>query len=118
MGLADGSQVTVIFAFGGNKQGPPTTMALARETLNILSEHYPEVLGTAVLYDMPWVVRGFVSCVWPFIDADTREKVRLCAPGNISDKDVPRGSLLRECGGDLEASLFLRDHPTSCLEPG
>jgi hypothetical protein len=52
---------------------------------------------------MPWIVKGFMNIMWPFVDANTKKKVRIemdiAAAG-----DIAKDELLRECGGDLEVS--------------
>ena len=48
----------------------------AREVLNILQHHYPERLGKALIINMPWIVTGFFKLITPFIDPNTREKLK------------------------------------------
>ncbi|KAL2163004.1 hypothetical protein VTH06DRAFT_6840 [Thermothelomyces fergusii] len=52
------------------------SLAMAREVLHILQHHYPERLGRALIINMPWVVTGFFKLITPFIDPNTREKLK------------------------------------------
>jgi hypothetical protein len=51
-------------------------ISLAREVLHILQHHYPERLGKALIINMPWIVTGFFKLITPFIDPNTREKLK------------------------------------------
>lgn len=51
-------------------------LGLAREVLHILQHHYPERLGKALIINMPWIVTGFFKLITPFIDPNTREKLK------------------------------------------
>ncbi|KAH6850610.1 CRAL-TRIO domain-containing protein [Chaetomium sp. MPI-CAGE-AT-0009] len=48
----------------------------AREVLDILQHHYPERLGKALIINMHWIVTGFFKLITPFIDPNTREKLK------------------------------------------
>lgn len=52
---------------------------------------------------MPWVVKAFVNLMWPFVDANTKKKVRF-GEDIVASGEVDPGELLKECGGDLEVS--------------
>lgn len=56
---------------------------------------------------MPWIVKTFVNLMWPFVDANTKRKVKFEAD-IIKDGDVAAEDLLKECGGNLEVSLSVR----------
>ncbi|GFZ43646.1 hypothetical protein JCM24511_01366 [Saitozyma sp. JCM 24511] len=99
------TDLTCIFNFTGKRQGPPTSISVARETLHILSNYYPENLSLCIMQDMPWVVKAFVNLMWPFVDAATKKKVKFAsADGHevVQDGNVERGSFLKVCGGDLD----------------
>jgi hypothetical protein len=51
-------------------------IGIAREVLHILQHHYPERLGKALIINMPWIVTGFFRLITPFIDPNTREKLK------------------------------------------
>ncbi|GMK54687.1 hypothetical protein CspeluHIS016_0112730 [Cutaneotrichosporon spelunceum] len=97
------TKIVAIFVFNEKRQGAPTSLAIGRETIHYLMQHYPEIAGTVVLYRMSWAVRGFFGIMWPFIDSDVRARFRIVTrSGRISEEDVQRHALVRECGGDLE----------------
>lgn len=116
----------VLFNFAGKKEGPPTSPSVrttphshhqlflngsqvARETLHILSSHYPENLALSYFMNLSWLVRTFVNLMWPFVDPVTKQKVRFCTPEELGSKgDIDRNVLLKECGGDLDVSEALR----------
>jgi hypothetical protein len=55
------------------KNAPP--LSICRETLNILSNHYPERLKSAILVDTPWIFNLLWKAVTPLIPSATKEKV-------------------------------------------
>ncbi|BEI80087.1 hypothetical protein CcaverHIS002_0106160 [Cutaneotrichosporon cavernicola] len=97
------TKVVAIFVFNEKRTGAPTSLAIGRETIHYLMQHYPEIAGTTVLYRMSWAARAFFGIMWPFIDSEVRARFRIVnRSGRISEKDVQRHALVRECGGDLE----------------
>ncbi|KAL8930708.1 MAG: hypothetical protein Q9208_000579 [Pyrenodesmia sp. 3 TL-2023] len=75
-----------------------------KQALNILQSHYPERLGRALVFNIPWVVWTFLKLINPFIDPATREKIKY-------DQDlrqfVPPSQLLKTYGGDVN---FVYEH--------
>ncbi|KAK8866028.1 hypothetical protein IAR55_001179 [Kwoniella newhampshirensis] len=104
--MCDGvTNVVVIFNFAGKREGPPTSISAARQTLHILSHYYPERLGLCVFQNMPWIVKTFVSLMWPFVDPNTKKKVLFgSAEGGEIMKNgaVNAGQLMKEGGGTLD----------------
>jgi len=97
--------VLVVFNFGGKRKGPPTSVAAARETLHILGEYYPELLGHAIIQEMPWVIRAFVTIMWPFVDPHTKSKIKFYSGEEaVAAGEVQGDSFLKECGGSLAVS--------------
>ncbi|KAL8745148.1 MAG: hypothetical protein Q9190_002680 [Brigantiaea leucoxantha] len=72
--------------------------------LNILQSHYPERLGRALVVNVPWLLWTFFKLLNPFIDANTREKLKF-EQGMLPF--VPRSQLLDIHGGDV---TFEYDH--------
>ncbi|WVF70559.1 hypothetical protein IAT40_005350 [Kwoniella sp. CBS 6097] len=102
----------VVFNFSGKRQGPPTSISAARQTIHILSAYYPESLGVCMFQDMPWIVKGFVNLMWPFVDPVTKSKVKIGSSEGrevIKDGYADAGQLLKDAGGDLEIPY---DHDT------
>ena len=58
------------------KSAPP--ISVAKEVLSILSNHYPERLGFALLLDAPKIFSLFYSAIKGFINSVTRKKVIFC----------------------------------------
>ncbi|WVQ97364.1 hypothetical protein IAU59_004476 [Kwoniella sp. CBS 9459] len=102
----------VVFNFSGKRQGPPTSISAARQTIHILSAYYPESLGVCIFQDMPWIVKGFVNLMWPFVDPVTKGKVKIGSSQGkevIKDGYADAGQLLKDAGGDLDIPY---DHDT------
>lgn len=78
----------------------------AREVLHILQHHYPERLGRALIINMPWIVTGFFKLITPFIDPNTREKLKF---NEDMSQYVPIEQMWTEFNGKLE---FDYDHST------
>ncbi|KXX76557.1 Phosphatidylinositol transfer protein PDR16 [Madurella mycetomatis] len=78
----------------------------AREVLHILQYHYPERLGRALIINMPWIVTGFFKLITPFIDPNTREKLKF---NEDMSQYVPIEQMWTEFNGKLE---FDYDHST------
>jgi hypothetical protein len=58
--------------------------------------------------NLSWLVRTFVNVMWPFVDANTKQKVRFNTPEELgASGDVEEHVLLKECGGNLDVSLPL-----------
>ncbi|KAK0719633.1 hypothetical protein B0H67DRAFT_484476 [Lasiosphaeris hirsuta] len=79
-------------------------IAMAREVLNILQNHYPERLGKALIINTPWFVHGFFKIITPFIDPHTREKLKF---NEDMTQYVPSEQLWTTFKGNLE---FEYDH--------
>jgi hypothetical protein len=50
----------------------------SKEIMQILSDHYPERLGIAMLMDAPFIFHGTYKLLQPFIPHKTKEKA--CCP--------------------------------------
>ena len=58
--------------------------------------------------NLSWLVRTFINIMWPFVDANTKQKVKFCSPEELGKTgDIDREVLLKECGGDLDVSRAL-----------
>lgn len=100
------SNVLLIFNFQGKRKGPPTSPSAARDTIHILGEYYPELLGCAIMQDMPWYIRAFVAVFWPFVDPHTKSKVKFHTGAQaVAAGEIAGDVLLRETGGELDVSL-------------
>ncbi|KAJ2779761.1 hypothetical protein H4R18_003832 [Coemansia javaensis] len=93
------------------------SIGTARRFLDILSTHYPERLGRAVVFQPPRLFTAFYSLVSPFIDPVTKAKVAFVstsdparpAAGDGAASNSPwiaiedcfdRRRLEKDCGGD------------------
>jgi len=91
-------------------KSPP--LKTARETLNILQNHYPERLGLAICYSPPAVFEAFFRMVKPFIDPKTSKKIRFIYPKQKKSTEVLEqlfdlDTLERSFGG---RSTWVYDH--------
>ncbi|MCJ1268249.1 hypothetical protein MMC22_008136 [Lobaria immixta] len=93
--------LTLLVNFKGATNGP---VGQGRAVLHILQTHYPERLGKALIINLPWVLRGFFKIINPFIDPDTREKIKYDQDLN---EFVPSEQLLKNYGGEVD---FVYDH--------
>ncbi|WVY91970.1 hypothetical protein V8G54_037484 [Vigna mungo] len=76
----------------------------ARETINILQNHYPERLGIAFLYNPPRVFEAFWKIVKYFLDSKTFQKVKFVYPKNKDSVELMKSyfdeeNLPKELGG-------------------
>ncbi|KAF5739388.1 Sec14p-like phosphatidylinositol transfer family protein isoform 1 [Tripterygium wilfordii] len=62
----------------------------ARETINILQNHYPERLAIAFLYNPPRIFEAFWKIVKYFIDAKTFQKVKFVYPKDTDSVELMR----------------------------
>ncbi|KAG6424922.1 hypothetical protein SASPL_115345 [Salvia splendens] len=77
----------------------------ARDTVNILQNHYPERLGVAFLYSPPRIFEAFWKIVKYFLDPKTFQKVRFVYPKNKDSVEIMRSyfdveNLPTEFGGN------------------
>ncbi|KAF4210160.1 hypothetical protein CNMCM8980_004741 [Aspergillus fumigatiaffinis] len=100
----DQETLALIVNFNETKSGQNASMGQAKQTLNILQNHYPERLGRALVINVPFVIWGFFKLITPFIDPLTREKLKF---NEDLRQHVPAGHLMKSVGGDVE---FRYDH--------
>ncbi|KAK4688327.1 hypothetical protein P7C73_g1781, partial [Tremellales sp. Uapishka_1] len=107
--MTDGvTKLLLMFDFAGERKGPPTSVSVARECLHILSHHYPEKLSLSIFLHVPLIAKIFINLMWPFVDANTKKKVRFGTDA-VKDGDVEYDQLLKESGGGLDLPY---DHAT------
>ncbi|EAW17493.1 CRAL/TRIO domain protein [Aspergillus fischeri NRRL 181] len=100
----DQETLALIVNFNETKSGQNASLGQAKQTLNILQNHYPERLGRALVINVPFVIWGFFKLITPFIDPLTREKLKF---NEDLRQHVPAGHLMKSVGGDVE---FRYDH--------
>lgn len=84
-------------------------VSLVRDLIYQFSEYYPEVLGRAIIMDMPWWARAFVNVIWPFVDPKTKAKVKMISGAEaVRCGEISAAELLEECGGDLCVSSVVK----------
>ncbi|RDW88608.1 hypothetical protein BP6252_00640 [Coleophoma cylindrospora] len=96
----------VNFKASKNRTNTAPGIGQGREVLHILQTHYPERLGRALVINIPWVVWGFLKLITPFIDPETKAKLKF---NEDVRQHVPPQHLWTEFLGDLE---FEYDHAT------
>ncbi|KAJ5152233.1 hypothetical protein N7492_010528 [Penicillium capsulatum] len=102
----DQETLALLVNFNDTKSGQNASMGQAKETLNILQNHYPERLGRALVTNVPFVIWGFFKLITPFIDPQTRQKLKF---NEDLRQHVPPSHLMKSVGGDVE---FSYDHST------
>lgn len=101
-------QMAWLIDFTGWSLSTSVPIKSARETINILQNHYPERLAVAFLYSPPRIFEAFWKIVKYFLDTKTFEKVKFVYPMNKDSVELMRSyfdvdNLPTEFGG--KASL-------------
>ncbi|KAH9301003.1 hypothetical protein KI387_012586, partial [Taxus chinensis] len=73
-------QMVWLIDFSGWSLSNSVPIKTARETINILQNHYPERLGVALLYNPPRIFEAFWKIVKYFLDPETFQKVKFIYP--------------------------------------
>jgi hypothetical protein len=97
-------QMTWLIDFTGWSLSNNPPIKSARDTINILQNHYPERLGIAILYNPPRIFEAFWKVVKYFLDAKTFQKVKFVYPKNKDSVELMRSlfdeeNLPAELGG-------------------
>ncbi|OQE44484.1 hypothetical protein PENCOP_c002G03448 [Penicillium coprophilum] len=100
----DQETLALIVNFNETKSGQNASIGQAKQTLSFLQNHYPERLGRALVINVPFVIWGFLKLITPFIDPNTREKLKF---NEDLRQHVPPSHLMKSVGGDVE---FRYDH--------
>jgi hypothetical protein len=79
-------QMSWVIDFNGYSLSNAPPISVAMETLNILSNHYPERLGVAVMVDTPWIFGLFWKAVSPFIHPNTAKKIQFVSGQSEKEK--------------------------------
>mmetsp|Transcript_5570 Transcript_5570/g.11595 ORF Transcript_5570/g.11595 Transcript_5570/m.11595 type:complete len:326 (-) Transcript_5570:103-1080(-) len=72
--------ITVDYGRYSSKNAPP--LKLAKSLLKVLANHWPERVEVIVLLDAPLIFRAFWTMMQPFIDPDTKSKIRFLTGDN------------------------------------
>ncbi|KAJ5690083.1 hypothetical protein N7462_004475 [Penicillium macrosclerotiorum] len=102
----DQETLALLVNFNETKSGQNASIGQAKQTLDILQNHYPERLGRALVINVPFVIWGFFKLITPFIDPQTRQKLKF---NEDLRQHVPPSHLMKSVGGDVE---FKYDHKT------
>ncbi|PYI14059.1 CRAL/TRIO domain protein [Aspergillus violaceofuscus CBS 115571] len=102
----DQETLALLVNFKETKSGQNASIGQAKQTLNFLQNHYPERMGRALVINMPFLINGFFKIITPFIDPQTRQKLKF---NEDLRQHVPPEQLMKSMGGDVE---FRYDHAT------
>eukprot|EP01111_Echinosteliopsis_oligospora_P013574 TRINITY_DN48_c0_g1_i2.p1 TRINITY_DN48_c0_g1~~TRINITY_DN48_c0_g1_i2.p1 ORF type:complete len:357 (-),score=115.52 TRINITY_DN48_c0_g1_i2:72-1142(-) len=71
-------QVMIIMDFSefGKRAKSPDSRQTAQAVINILQNHYPERLGSAIVINSPWYFNLLFKMMSPFINANTKKKMQ------------------------------------------
>ncbi|KAL5558055.1 hypothetical protein UlMin_034266 [Ulmus minor] len=86
----DQEQMAWLIDFTGWTLSTSVPVKSARETINILQNHYPERLAVAFLYNPPRIFEAFWKIVKYFLDTKTFNKVKFVYPKNKESVEVMR----------------------------
>ncbi|KAF8409961.1 hypothetical protein HHK36_002480 [Tetracentron sinense] len=78
-------QMAWLIDFTGWTLNTNVSIKTARDTVNILQNHYPERLAIAFLYNPPRIFEAFWKIVKYFLDSKTFQKVKFVYPKNNKD---------------------------------
>ncbi|KIY72423.1 CRAL/TRIO domain-containing protein [Cylindrobasidium torrendii FP15055 ss-10] len=88
--------LALLINFGDRGKNP--SMGTSRSVLNILQEHYPERLGSALIINIPFLVNAFFKLILPFVDPITRQKVHF-NPDTVKDGLFTSDNIMKEHWG-------------------
>ncbi|GAV58876.1 CRAL_TRIO domain-containing protein/CRAL_TRIO_N domain-containing protein, partial [Cephalotus follicularis] len=86
----DQEQMSWLIDFTGLSLSTSVPIKSARDTINILQNHYPERLAIAFLYNPPRIFEAFWKIVKYFLDAKTFQKVKFVYPKNTDSVELMR----------------------------
>lgn len=100
----DQEQMSWLIDFTGWSLTNNVPIKSARETVNILQNHYPERLAIAFLYNPPRIFEAFWKVVKYFLDPKTMQKVKFVYPKNKESVELMKAyfdmdTLPTELGG-------------------
>ncbi|KAH0705226.1 hypothetical protein KY290_009920 [Solanum tuberosum] len=100
----DQEQMSWLIDFTGWSLTNNVPIKSARETVNILQNHYPERLAVAFLYNPPRIFEAFWKIVKYFLDPKTMQKVKFVYPKNKDSVELMKSyfdmdNLPTELGG-------------------
>jgi hypothetical protein len=117
------SQLVWVIGFANFSMSSMPSISQTMETIKILSNHYPERLGLAVMLDTPWLFGFFWRSVSGFINQKTASKVLMITSSthkDEKDKTLKRHFDLKnfekDLGGELEFAYDPKKYFAS-LEP-
>ncbi|XAR61772.1 hypothetical protein NMG60_11016285 [Bertholletia excelsa] len=86
----DQEQMAWLIDFTGWSPSFSVPVKAARDTINVLQNHYPERLAVAFLYNPPRIFEAFWKIVKYFLDPKTFQKVKFVYPKNKDSVDLMR----------------------------
>ncbi|KAJ4965034.1 hypothetical protein NE237_016883 [Protea cynaroides] len=103
----DQEQMSWLIDFSGWSLTNSVPIKTARETANVLQNHYPERLAIAFLYNPPRIFEAFWKVVKYFLDPKTFQKVKFVYPKNKESVEVMKSyfdedNLPAEFGGKVK----------------
>jgi hypothetical protein len=73
------TKINLIMDYTGFKLSNAPPMSTSKYTLDILQNHYPEMMFRAYCLYPPFVFKAFWTAIKPFIDPVTKEKIVFCS---------------------------------------
>lgn len=114
-------QMAWLVDFTGWSLSTSVPVKCARETINILQNHYPERLGVAFLYNPPRIFEAFWKIVKYFLDPKSFQKVKFVYSMNKDSVEVMRSyfdvdNLPTEFGGKATLKYDHNEFSRSMVE--
>eukprot|EP01132_Coremiostelium_polycephalum_P009069 gene9069-11107_t len=101
-------QIVLVIDFNNYSIFNAPPMSVSKQTLDILSHHYPERLGNAFLIDTPFIFNVFWKAIHPFINKCTAKKIIFVNGEKQKKKILPQYFSMDELEEDVGGNLSFK----------
>ncbi|GAM28852.1 hypothetical protein SAMD00019534_120280, partial [Acytostelium subglobosum LB1] len=104
-------QLAILIDFNGYSLFNAPPLSVSKQTLEILSDHYPERLGTAFVVDPPMIFNILYNAIMPFVNPVTAKKIVFVKGDKQKQKTFPLHFELEQLESPMTGtSDFVYDH--------
>jgi len=114
-------QFNIVFDYSGLKYEHSMSLAAAKAVVFALRDHYCERVQGIYLLDAPMVFQIFWNLIWPFLDPDTKKKIKFVTGeeekkqefGDLFDKEEAVSCILADghLVGSFDVPKYLHEVP-------